>query len=145
MLSATLLLTLTVIDGLAWDLLDRNGAEEDFERGAFIVRAADGDLSLIEWPASHLFRRARWTGVLPENVIAVMHTHPLHMPRPSLIDIAESRRTGLPFYVVTRMTLCRVDPDRRVHCSSAKPRAKVRRVTPAADHGLPAALEVYPE
>jgi hypothetical protein len=144
MLCAVLAIALTV-EGLAWELIQQIGPDDDYERAAFIFRGADGELSLVNWSEDHLFRQARWTGRIPENVVAVVHTHPLRMPRPSLNDIAESQRTGLPFYVVTRMSLCRADPNRRVICSSAKPRPKLGRVSAAADDGLATALQMDPE
>lgn len=144
MFCAVLAVALSV-EGLAWELIQQIGPDDDYERAAFIIRGADGELSLVNWPEDHLFRRARWTGQIPENVVAVIHTHPLRFPLPSVNDIAESKRIGLPIYVVTRLSLCRADPNRRVTCSSAKPRPKLRRVSPAADDGLATALQMDPE
>ena len=144
MFSAAFVIALT-LEAIGEELIRRNGVDEDFETAAFIVRGPDGGLSRIFWPGGHLFRRARWRGVIPPNAVAVMHTHPNRMPRPSDHDIAESKRIGLPFYVVTRTTLCRVDPDRTVSCTLTKSRPKLRRVAATADHRLAAALEVNPE
>jgi len=144
MLCAVLAIALSV-EGLAWELIQQIGPDDDYERAAFIIRGADGELSLVNWSEDHLFRQARWTGRIPENVVAVMHTHPLRFPRPSVNDIAQSQRIGMPIYVVTRMSLCSADPKGRISCSSAKPRPQLRRIAPAADDRLAAVLEMNPE
>lgn len=103
------------INSLASDLLRQRGSIDDIEVAAFVVRRDDGALDLVHWPRGD-YRKAHWDGVLPDNVIAVMHTHPAQVPRPSAQDVAEARRLRLPFYVVSRPRLCVVDRDGTVTC-----------------------------
>ena len=95
-------------------------ADDEYERAAFVVRGDDGALRLIEWPFRREFRRARWEGAAPEGTIAIVHTHPRELPRPSMGDHAEARRIGLPIYVLTRGGV-----------SVAHPQTGVRRQAPA--------------
>ncbi|HEY8181594.1 MAG TPA: Mov34/MPN/PAD-1 family protein [Thermoanaerobaculia bacterium] len=150
MIHATLALTLWLagaadIEGLAAELRKHASADEDFEQAAFIVRQPDGNLSLLNWPSSHFFRKASWSGPVPPEAIGIIHTHPLRMPLPSQIDRVEATRTGLRIYVVTRVQLCWVDPHDRIECLSPKPRAKLSGVPPAADDWMSPVPEVYPE
>jgi hypothetical protein len=112
-----LLIPLSNIDLLSNELLQRRGRMEDEERAAFLVRRDDGTVALHHWPKSG-FRSARWKGQLPAGVIGVMHTHPVRLPRPSGQDIAEARRLGLPFYVVSRRQLCVADAEGTVTCGA---------------------------
>ncbi len=72
------------------------------EEAAFIVGNADGRLALIRWPEAGEPDTSRWTGPLPEGVVAIVHTHPNWNPLPSKIDIRTAQRSRLPVYVVTR-------------------------------------------
>lgn len=73
------------------------------EVAAFIVRDADGNTTVIEWPATGLPDSARWVGPVPRGAIAIAHTHPSWEPRPSRIDVATARHAQMPVYVVTPM------------------------------------------
>ena len=133
------------LEELAAQLMRRASADDDFEQAAFVIREADGDLSLINWPSGHFFHKATWTGPIPSGAIAIIHTHPLRMPLPSQIDRVEATRTGLTIYAVTRTSLCSADPHNQVECRSTKPRAKLRRVAPGADDWMSPIAEMYPE
>ena len=132
------------IEALAAELVRRNGVDDDFERGAFLIRDGEGNAIVHEWPTRG-FRTASWDGPLPEGVFAVIHTHPVRMPRPSHQDLSEAARLGMPFYVATRTSLCVARPDRVVECRSAEPRAKKRRVPAAGHDRLAAALQMNPK
>jgi proteasome lid subunit RPN8/RPN11 len=133
------------IEELAAQLMKHASADDDFEQAAFVVRKPDGELSMIDWPSGHFFRRASWSGPVPPGTIAIIHTHPIRMPLPSQIDRMEATRTGLPIYAVTRVSLCSADPHNQIECTSAKPRPKLRGISPAADDWMSPIPEVYPE
>jgi hypothetical protein len=83
---------------------------DETEIGAFIVRHADGELSSVLWPRTFSRRSARYDGAMPPGVVAMAHTHPLHFPHPSLVDVEEAGRIGLPSYVVSRWDVFVIDP-----------------------------------
>ena len=70
------------------------------ERAAFLIAESDGGLTLAPWEVRG-YHRASYRGVVPERAIAIVHTHPAHLPQPSTHDRAEARRLGLPVVVVT--------------------------------------------
>ena len=107
--------------GHARDLVRRNGVDDQYERGAFLVRGTGG-LSVIDWPFERSYRIAKWRGPIPEGATAVIHTHPNEYPHPSSRDRAEARRLGLPVYVATRARVCVVTPADDISCVSAKAR-----------------------
>jgi proteasome lid subunit RPN8/RPN11 len=100
---------------LAVDLLRQRGNFEDIEVAAFVVQHENGALDLVHWPRGD-YRKAHWEGLMPDHVVAVMHTHPWQVPRPSAQDAAEAHRLQLPFYVVSRPRLCVVDADGTISC-----------------------------
>ena len=72
------------------------------EEAAFVVAAPDGTLSLLRWPATATHDRSFWKGAFPSNAVAIVHTHPNSMPKPSPLDARTAIETGLPVYVMTR-------------------------------------------
>src|SRR5688572_12582874 len=126
------------------ELIRRNGTGEDFERAAFLVRDGD-EMRMIEWPIARRYRLARWNNAVPKGALAVIHTHPSALPRPSLHDQLEAKRIGLPIFVATRAQLCVVTPEGATDCVSAKSRPQLRRVAPAADEGLGSVAQINPE
>jgi hypothetical protein len=86
-----------------WKLLkDAHYGHADMEEAMFIVRGANGVLSFVRWKPAHVARQAKWNAPMPHGAIAIAHTHPNSMPRPSLNDIRTALRSNLPVYVVTR-------------------------------------------
>src|SRR5438046_8960092 len=71
------------------------------ESAAFLVKQADGTTGCIDWPSTHEFKQARWSGPLPEGVVAMAHTHPLSSPQPSTDDVQAAMRIRLPTFVLT--------------------------------------------
>src|SRR6266550_1492511 len=71
------------------------------ESAAFLVMQADGTIGCIDWPSTHQFKQARWSGPLPDGVVAMAHTHPLSSPQPSTDDVKAAMRTRLPTFVLT--------------------------------------------
>ena len=82
----------------------------DLEVAAFIVLKADGGVSCLLWPHSANMRSEHYQGRIPEGTVAIAHTHPLYAPQASGGDVAQSKRIGLPIYVLTRWNLSVVDP-----------------------------------
>jgi hypothetical protein len=72
------------------------------EEAAFIVGTETGRFILVRWPSGGEPDTARWTGRIPDGVVAIVHTHPNWQPLPSRIDIRTAQRSHLPVYVVTR-------------------------------------------
>src|SRR5256885_12641049 len=67
----------------AWDLLARGGyGYRDDEQAAFIVRDGD-EHRFVAWPAQRMYHSATFNGAWPENVVAIIHTHPNNAPSPS--------------------------------------------------------------
>ena len=86
-----------------WQLLeDAHYGYVKTEEAMFIIRGADGRLSFVRWASTHIPQHAEWNAPLPAGVVAIAHTHPNSMPRPSLNDIRTAMRSNLPVYVVTR-------------------------------------------
>jgi hypothetical protein len=73
----------------------------DRERAAFLVLRGDGTFHCAVWPASNTWHSASWSGAIPFGTVAVMHTHPRHIPQPSTQDMAQARRLDIPVLVVT--------------------------------------------
>jgi hypothetical protein len=105
---------------LGHELLLAAGSNANIERAAFVVRSPAGTFDLLRWPRSGFFS-ARWTGPVPEGVVAIIHTHPLKRPAPSQQDRAEAKRIGLPLYVVSRAGLCVADIEGGVACARRIP------------------------
>jgi YVTN family beta-propeller protein len=72
------------------------------EEAAFIVGNGAGGFIIVRWPASAELDSARWTGLLPGHVVAIVHAHPNWQPLPSGIDIRTAQRGHVPVYVVTQ-------------------------------------------
>jgi len=70
------------------------------EHGGFLIRESDGTLTFAPWPRGS-FQRASFHGAIPRGTIAVVHTHPRNLPRPSPHDVAEAMRLGMQIVVVT--------------------------------------------
>lgn len=83
-------------------LLERGGEHDGrIEAAAFLVRERDESWTLIPWPATNLELEQSFTGAIPEGTIAIVHTHPFQKVRPSAHDLVESKRLGLPIYVIS--------------------------------------------
>ena len=98
---------------LGRSLVEEVGVNDDVEIGAFVV-SAGGELRLARWPQQRAFRRAAFHGPIPRNAVAVMHTHPAALPRPSLQDRLVAKRLCVPVYVASRAGLWVVRTDGRI-------------------------------
>jgi len=81
------------------------------ERAGFLLRERDGGLTFAPWKNGD-FARASYSGAIPSNAIALVHTHPMtHSSLPSARDRAEARRLGMPVVVVSRDGFSAARPD----------------------------------
>lgn len=95
------------------------------ERAGFLLRENDHGLTFAPWQQGD-FARASYSGAIPKNAIALVHTHPMsHSSIPSARDIAEARRLGMPVVVVSRdgVSVARTDGS-VVWLSEAKTRGR---------------------
>lgn len=102
---------LTFARDLEWS--NRSGAFDRTERAAFIVSDGKGGLVCIAWRATQQHEQATFTGKIPPGTIAIIHTHPLNAPWPSLQDEMEARRLGIPIYALTPRSVSRVTPSQQ--------------------------------
>ena len=82
-------------------LSKKAATERHNEQGAFVVQTAGGLQYFVAWPPSEERDLARWYGHFPDGTVAIVHTHPPHLPEPSKLDIAVARRARIPVYVIT--------------------------------------------
>ena len=80
------------------------------EHAAFLIREADGTLTLEPW-ARGSRRHATYRGTVPVGAIAILHTHPHGEPSPSAQDRAEAKRLGMPVVVITTEKVIAALPD----------------------------------
>src|SRR5688572_8963412 len=80
------------------------------ERAGFLIRERDGTLTFAPWGRGD-YRRATFEGSIPRGTIAIVHTHPRALPRPSARDLDEAKRLGIPLLVVTPGAITAARPD----------------------------------
>ena len=92
------------------EVLDRGvyGSRED-EAAAFIVRRPDGGERCVLWPPTAEYHQTHYRWPPPAGVVAIVHTHPLAMPRPSGGDRASAIRLGIPVYSITPDNIYKTD------------------------------------
>ena len=82
------------------------------ERAAWVLAVDAGHVRWQAWPDGRRYLRARWTGPIPADAVAIVHTHPAVVdPRPSPQDIETARRIGMPVYTVSRAGIWKAEPD----------------------------------
>lgn len=93
-----------------WDMFaDTRYGFANNEEAAFVVRGADGRMSLVRWPSSDGPHRAQWKAPVPSGAIAIAHTHPNGQPRPSIADERTAELMKMPVYVITRTRIAKTD------------------------------------
>lgn len=85
------------------------GRRGNVERAAFVV-LRDGALRMVPWQSGG-YRHASFKGSIPEDCIAIAHTHPESAADPSGVDIAVARRLGLRVLVITPRALTIAEAD----------------------------------
>jgi proteasome lid subunit RPN8/RPN11 len=86
-----------------------SGGVADGERAAFIVDSTNGSYAVVLWPRTNERLAATWHGPIPPRTIAIAHTHPVNMPRPSRNDIAQAIQLRVPLIVVSRTHIFLID------------------------------------
>lgn len=85
------------------------GRRGTVERAAFVV-LRDGALRMVPWQSGG-HRHASFKGSIPEDCIAIAHTHPESAMDPSRVDVALARRLGLRVLVITPRVLSIAETD----------------------------------
>jgi hypothetical protein len=106
------------MDWYAWLLEEGGFGRLDRERAAFLIREADGSLTVEPWPDGG-FRHARFRGTVPARTIALLHTHPREERQPSARDRDVARDLGIPVIVVTPESVIAARPEGRTEVLSA--------------------------
>lgn len=88
------------------DLLREGGyGRWNTERAAFLIREDTGQYRCILWPAERGFYRESFHGAMPEGTVAIIHTHPGHLPDASTNDQRTAMRTGVPIFTLTPLNI----------------------------------------
>jgi hypothetical protein len=97
----------------AYRLWEASGfGNERSERAAWVVEDGAAGVRWLAWPNGRRYLRARWEGPVPENVVAIVHTHPAVVdPKPSEQDVETARQLGVPVYAVSRTGIWKAAPD----------------------------------
>ena len=97
-----------------------NTGQSNIERAAFLILQDDGSFSCKVWREPGQWRRASFSGRIPDGTVAIMHTHPPDSPEPSAHDEKEATRLDAPVIVVCRGQLALALPGGK---NSARARA----------------------
>jgi hypothetical protein len=94
------------------DLVARSGyGRFTIELAAFVRLLPDGRFVSELWPSERGFQQASFTGRIPNGTVAIAHTHPLRIPRPSRHDVELAKRLGIAVLVLTPRNITVVQPD----------------------------------
>jgi hypothetical protein len=110
-----------------------------WERAAFVIRNPDGSIACQCWPSRHSYLAETYSGVIPPNTIAIVHTHPADYPRPSYQDKEEATRLGIPIYVLTIKGVYKAVPGAADATTIILRQAWIRQVPTKAPTGLASA------
>jgi proteasome lid subunit RPN8/RPN11 len=115
------ILTFALLDPSVLGILQKIGVRgssayfDEMEAAAFIVQEPTGHFASVDWPATTAgVRTARHEGTIPQDTIALAHTHPFTAPKPSRGDIEQAKKIRLPIYVISRWSLYVVEPSGEV-------------------------------
>jgi hypothetical protein len=91
------------------------GEDPSREKSAWLIRTSEITYQWIRWPSSREWKKERWKGEIPANLVAQVHTHPAETdPKPSFKDHAFSRKVNAPLYTVSRKGIWRINPGGKV-------------------------------
>jgi hypothetical protein len=80
------------------------------EESAWILKNPYNNYSTIRWPATGKKNAHFWRGPVPNGVVALAHTHTVKAySKPSRMDISESKRLQIPFYIISDKGIWIVD------------------------------------
>ena len=79
------------------------GKDPTREKSAWMIQNSNGDLAWVRWPATRKWKKETWNRIIPANLVAQVHTHPLSTdPRPSYKDVVFSRNVETTLYSAAR-------------------------------------------
>ena len=110
-----------------------------WERAAFVIQQPDGSIACQCWPQKHSYLAETFTGFMPANTIAIVHTHPISYPKPSEQDKMEATRLGIPIYVLTIQGVYKTVPGVEKVATIARNQGWIRQVPNKAPTGLASA------
>lgn len=85
---------------------------DEKERAVWIVKNSNGEYESIKWLRTPQRNITNWSDSLPENIVAVAHTHGDHLdPKPSQQDISVAQHLDISVYTLTRKGIWRAAPD----------------------------------
>lgn len=85
---------------------------DEKEIAVWIVKNSNGKYAAIKWSRTADRNITHWSGHLPENLVALAHTHADHLdPKPSRQDISVSQHLKISVYTLTRKGVWRAAPD----------------------------------
>ena len=88
------------------------GKDPTREIATWMIQNPKGNLDWIRWPASRKWKKETWKGIIPANLVAQVHTHPLNTdPRPSYKDVVFSRNLKTELYTISRNGIWKVIPN----------------------------------
>ena len=90
-------------------VLKRSGVQSRLEAAAFLV-LDHGRYECVPWN-DRRYHESRFYGVLPLNVVAIVHSHPPALARASQDDLETARRFNLPVIAVSLRAIWVADPD----------------------------------
>ena len=82
-----------------------------YERAGFLILMPDGSYRGEVWPFNATMRKASFTGTRPAGTVAIAHTHPLGLPRPSTQDVLLAGQLGIPIVILTPRSITVAHPD----------------------------------
>ena len=84
----------------------------ELESGAWIVMNEQGQFEQVNWMHTPERNRSTWSGILPKNIVAQVHTHGERLdPKPSDPDAQVARRLQIDVYTITRKGIWKVSRD----------------------------------
>lgn len=81
------------------------------ETAAFLVRDTAGDVQCLAWPLTNESRKESFSGAIPLQTIALVHSHPSMDRLPTAHDKDVARALHLPMIVLTQSNITLFDPD----------------------------------
>lgn len=82
------------------------------EKAAWITKNTKGEFGFVDWPNTTQNSTQIWNAVLPDNIIAIAHTHPNHTdPKPSTQDRLVAKQRNISVYTLTRKAIWSVTPE----------------------------------
>jgi hypothetical protein len=91
------------------------GEDPTREKSAWLIRNSESTYHWMRWPSSREWKKERWKGEVPANLVAQVHTHPVGTdPKPSFKDHIFSRKVNAPLYTVSRKGIWKINPHGKV-------------------------------